>query len=160
MGIGSVHVRSWQVAYRGHFPQAYLDGLDAAQRGESWRGFFEQGFPGERQALFVVELDRGLVGFASVGPSRDEDADGAGEVTALYLLPDQWGQGLGRKLMAAAVGSLANFGFDQATLWVLETNERARRFYEAGGWVFDGASKTDARRGFSIAEVRYRRSLP
>src|ERR1700759_342461 len=30
--IALVHVRSWQSAYRGLMPQAYLDGLDPAQR--------------------------------------------------------------------------------------------------------------------------------
>jgi hypothetical protein len=30
--IAVVHVRSWQDAYRGLLPQAYLDGFDSAQR--------------------------------------------------------------------------------------------------------------------------------
>jgi hypothetical protein len=42
------------------------------------------------------------------------------------------------------------------TLWVLDTNERARRFYEARGWRADGTSKSDASRGSPVVEVRYR----
>jgi hypothetical protein len=34
--IAVVHVRSWQAAYRGLLPQAYLDGLDPAQRIGQW----------------------------------------------------------------------------------------------------------------------------
>ena len=34
--IAVVHVRSWQAAYRGLLPQAYLDGLDPAQRIGRW----------------------------------------------------------------------------------------------------------------------------
>jgi hypothetical protein len=41
-------------------------------------------------------------------------------------------------------------------LWVLETNTRARRFYESGGWRADGSSKTANSRGFPLVEVRYR----
>lgn len=141
-------------------PQQHLDSLDPAQRGEDWQRFFEEGRPGEREAVLVVDVDGRVVGFANVGPSRDEDGGGLGEVRAIYLLPEQWGHGLGRGLMAAAVTSLESFGFRQATLWVLEGNVRACRFYEAGGWVPDGAAKSDDRWGFSIAEVRYRRRLP
>jgi hypothetical protein len=43
---------------------------------------------------------------------------------------------------------------------VLDTNSRARRFYEAAGWHRDGAVKQDARRGFVLNEVRYRCALP
>jgi hypothetical protein len=42
---------------------------------------------------------------------------------------------------------------------VLDTNDRARRFYALAGWAEDGASKTDASRGFDITEIRYRRTL-
>jgi hypothetical protein len=68
--LAQVHVRSWQEAYRRLLPQAYLDGLDPAQR---------------------------LPGFAYYGPSRDEDAGPGptGEVFAIYLLPGAWGQGAG-----------------------------------------------------------------
>jgi hypothetical protein len=55
---------------------------------------------------------------------------------------------------------LAAAKFEQATLWVLDSNIRARRFYEAGGWVADGARKVDESHGFPIAEVRYQRALP
>ena len=34
--IAVVHVRSWQAAYRGLLPQAYLDALDPAQRISRW----------------------------------------------------------------------------------------------------------------------------
>ena len=58
--------------------------------------------------------------------------------------------------MQAALDSLRQAGFVEATLWVLDGNERARRFYEVGGWEFDGATKDDQREGFTLSEVRYR----
>lgn len=47
----------------------------------------------------------------------------------------------------------------RATLWVLETNERARRFYEIAGWLPDGATKTEMRGSVELREVRYHASL-
>lgn len=94
----------------------------------------------------------------AVQASRDEDGAGVGEVTAIYLLDSHWGQGAGRELMAAAVEHLGAAGFTEATLWVLESNARARRFYEAAGWRPDGTVKVDESRGFPLREVRYRRT--
>lgn len=159
MGIGVVHVRSWQAAYRGLLPQDYLDGLDPSQRAAGWQRLFAAGLR-NRQAVLVVDIGAQLVGFANVGPSRDEAANGDGELRAIYLLPEQWGQGLGARLMVASLGALAGFGFTKAMLWVLDTNVRARRFYESGGWTLDGATKHDHSFGFAMAEVRYRRRLP
>ncbi len=102
-----------------------------------------------------------LAGFVTYGPSRDEDADPAvGEVSTIYVLAEAWGRGLGRRLMAGAVQRLTGAGYAQATLWVLRTNARARRFYAAAGWSEDGAALEDASPGFPLAEVRYRRRLP
>jgi ribosomal protein S18 acetylase RimI-like enzyme len=47
-------------------------------------------------------------------------------------------------------------GFDEAVLWVLETNERARRFYEKAGWKTDGQTKTEERGPVVLNDVRYR----
>lgn len=165
--LAAIHVRSWQVAYRGLLPDEYLDQLNPADRVERWR-----------RILLATDLSRGgvlvlaaddvlgagadLLGFAGFGPSRDADANPAqvAEITTIYLLPEVWGSGLGRQLMAAAVERLAGTGYAQATLWVLDSNLRARRFYTGCGWAEDGASQRDETLGFPITEVRFRRSLP
>lgn len=159
--LGVVHVRSWQAAYRGLLPQAFLDGLDPAQRARIWEtALGEAADP--RSGVVVAGHGARLAGFAHFCPSRDEDADPArtGEISSIYLLPEEWGRGTGRQLMAAALAGLTAAGFGQATLWVLDSNERARRFYEAGGWDPDGTVKQEQGPGFTLTEVRYRRPLP
>ena len=161
MGIAIVHVRSWQTAYRGLVPQEYLDQLEVEQRYSVWERILgEAEWP--RAGTFVAEYGGDVVGFASICPTRDDDEQpaSAGELAAIYLLPRGWDKGLGRELMASALSALSDAGFDEATLWVLDTNSRARRFYEAAAWHTDGAVKQDARRGFVLNEVRYRRALP
>jgi ribosomal protein S18 acetylase RimI-like enzyme len=157
--IGVVHVRSWQAIYSGHFPKEFLDGLDPKVRATRWRRYLRNS--GEVGAhLLVSEQDGAIVGFVNVGPSRDPDFPELGEIRALYVLPEHWDRGIGRELMAAGLDALAAAGFSEAMLWVLEANERARRFYEKGGWLADGAVKQDEGFGFPICEVRYRRPLP
>lgn len=159
--IAVVHVRSWQGAYRGLLPQAYLDGLDPAQRVGRWERSLAE-LDSVNGGVLVAEDHHGhLIGFISYSQSRDEDVDRkqVGEVDAIYLLPFAWGKGFGRRLMAAALGQLADASFREVTLWVLDSNVRARRFYEAGGWSADGATKNDDSRGFPITQLRYRQSL-
>ena len=97
-----------------------------------------------------------VVGFASTGPSRDEDE--IGELYAIYVDPQDWSTGAGRALMAAAEQRLAA-DYDAALLWVLEDNPRARGFYERAGWAPDGVRKAEERFGVRAAEVRYRKDF-
>ncbi len=156
--VAEVHVRSWQETYAGQVPQEYLDSLSVEQRRRGWTIAHDD--TDGRAAILVLVDDGAVVGFAHVCPSRDADAsDGVGEVTSIYLRRSHWGREGGRTLMAGARDALAGYGFLEATLWVLETNERARRFYEADGWLFDGAEKRDSIGDMQVKEVRYRRSL-
>jgi RimJ/RimL family protein N-acetyltransferase len=158
--IAEIHVRSWQNVYQGLIPQDYLDGLDPAQRTGRWAAALQQADWSLGGTLAVADDDGVLLGFATAQASRDEDADASvAEVWAIYLAPDAYGQGYGRELMTATLDYLASAGYAQVTLWVLDTNARARRFYEAAGFRADGAVKVDDDRGFPLRELRYRRLL-
>ncbi len=152
--IAAVHVASWQQAYRGLMPAELLDSLSVPARTQRWATNLEGTAAGA--ATFVAELDGELIGFASIGPCRDEDAETAAELWALYLHPRHWDAGHGHVLHAHAVQALAATGATEATLWVLTTNDRARRFYERHGWAADGATKVVALAGAELAESRYR----
>ncbi len=102
----------------------------------------------------VAEEGSDVIGFVSIGPSRDER--GVGELYAIYVHPDWWGTGAGRALIARGEQELGA-AYAEATLWVLDDNPRARAFYEAGGWSGDGATKSDERWGVRAPEVRYRK---
>jgi len=159
--IAQVHVRSWQETYRGMMPQEYLDGLDPADRLPRWQRLLSQ--PGEpRGDVLVAAAGTGICGFASFGPTRDEDQDPdrVAEIRAIYLAPGALGHGFGRLLMAASLDRLTGLGYQRVGLWVLDVNTRARRFYEIAGFRPDGALKVDDREGLRLAEVRYRRRLP
>jgi GNAT superfamily N-acetyltransferase len=140
-------------------PQDFLDGLDPANRVKAWG--LRLANPHGPEATLVIEDVTNIAGFAHVCRSRDDDAPGGsvGEVAAIYLVPEVWGKGYGRALMTAALSALKDSGFSSATLWVLEGNARARRFYEAAEWFLDGAVKQDELRGFVMHEVRYRHQL-
>jgi len=160
LALARIHVRSWQVAYRGQLPDAYLDGLsdEIPLRAERWKGFILAA-PSRGRTLLAAEVDGKVIGFVNYGPPDDAATLGphVGELYAIYLDPDAWGQGHGRAMMAAAVTGLEEAGYREAVLWVLGTNQRARRFYEIAGWSADGATKVEHRGEVELREVRYRR---
>jgi ribosomal protein S18 acetylase RimI-like enzyme len=157
--LAVIHVRSWQAAYKGLLPQDFLDRLDVTDRVARWQHTL-RATDWSRSGVMVIHPGREVLGFARFGPTRDsEESDAVGELRSIYLLPEAWGQGLGKRLMSMALARLAAAGYSQATLWVLQSNARARRFYEAGGWAHDGASKCDDSLGFPIQEIRYRKQL-
>jgi len=156
--IATIHVRAWQDAYRGQLSDDYLEGLDIAERIPQTRSMIE-GSPPEFR-VWVSQDDEDIVGFAVTGPSQDADADPkTGEVYAIYLDPSRVGTGAGRALFEHAVADLRARGYSTATLWVLESNERARRFYEAAGWATDGASTSERVDCEMRPTVRYRVGL-
>jgi GNAT superfamily N-acetyltransferase len=59
----------------------------------------------------------------------------------LYVRPEHWGRGLGRKLHDEVLERLRVKGLPRCHLWVLEDNERARRFYERLGWRENGDTR-------------------
>ena len=158
--VAAVHVASWQGAYRGVFPDEVLDGPElAVSRLRGWQRLLDA--PAPRTVSLVAEDDGAqIVGLFHAGPARDEDAGPAtAEVMMIYAAPDAWGTGAGRGLMTAGLDGLRATGFADVTLWVLESNDRARRFYERAGFAPDGAVKDDIMAGTPIREVRCRRAL-
>jgi ribosomal protein S18 acetylase RimI-like enzyme len=156
--IAFVHVRSWQVAYRGHMPDEFLDGLDVEKRADMWRELTQEP---DKLILVAEDNEQNIIGFSLLAPSRDPDAiPNTAEVAAIYVHPEKWGKRIGGALLAASLDEGRKRKFDQVTLWVLEGNQRARAFYESFGFIQDGAIKDDDHwPNFAVREVRYRLNL-
>lgn len=148
--IEEIRVRTWRVAYRHALPPAELDAMPIDET--RWAHRLNDMPKGWR--IHVAEADGRVQGFAGTGPSRDERQ--VGELYALYVMPDCWSTGMGRALIQEAEAGLAE-DYEVATLWVLEANARARRFYEQAGWQPDDARKEEEFLGTRVAEVRYRK---
>jgi GNAT superfamily N-acetyltransferase len=165
--MGRVHIAAWRAAYRGLMPDDFLDGLDSVARGQRWHAALAAG-PGdgryrqdglEALALVVERADGDVAGISVVGPARRPEEASAGELWMINLEPSAWGRGLGRVLLHEATAALRHLGYDEAVLWVVAGNDRARRFYEHAGWHPDGTEHEEQTRGFPVVEVRYRRRI-
>ena len=163
--IADLHVRTWQSTYRGLLPDALLDELDVVARTKRWQrilgegGGRSEGAPagtGSETAAptsttVVAVEDERVLGFASAGAARDDDAPCARELWALYVDPAEHGAGVGAELLCAAVGT------HPAYLWVLEGNNRAIAFYEKHGFRLDGGVESEERGGRMLRDLRMAR---
>ncbi|ROS73562.1 GNAT family N-acetyltransferase [Cellulomonas sp. PhB143] len=151
--IAAVNVASWRVAYAGIVADEFLASLDVEQRTEIFAEFLGDRHP---SSTWVAVGDGRTLGFVTVGPSRDEDAEpGDREIYAIYLDPEAWGRGVARDLMRTVVGS----GTDGSavTLWAIADNERAQHFYRRHGFAADGVEKREEIGGRDLTQRRFRR---
>jgi ribosomal protein S18 acetylase RimI-like enzyme len=150
--IARVDVASWRGAYSEILPDSYLASLDVDERAGLWR----TAVTARGTSVLVAEDETGPVGFTSVGPSRDEDAEpGDREIYAIYLHPRAWGTGVARDLMRTVLGSLSPG--TAVTLWILEENERAQHFYRRHGFQPDGTERIDDIGGRPLKQLRFRK---
>jgi ribosomal protein S18 acetylase RimI-like enzyme len=150
--IAHMHVESWRVAYAHIIPASALALLSVPGRAEGWAQALRDPAPG--QWTLVAARGGEIVGFATGGPDRAAEPTAASELYGLYVAPAVWEAGVGTRLMKAGLARLER----PAVVWVLEENDRARRFYEARGWRVDDARQPIALLGGAAhpIEVRYR----
>jgi ribosomal protein S18 acetylase RimI-like enzyme len=156
--IATVNVAAWRHAYRGLLNEGYLAGLSTDERTLHWERLID-GLPPTEHVL-VAENGESLVGYAHTGPSRGDDAaPQIGELYSLYARPDHWDRGVGRAIHDAGLEGMADDGYLRAALWMLSTNDRARRFYGRQGWVTLAGRRTQEFDGQTVVDERLGRSL-
>lgn len=147
MAVARVHVRAWQIGYRGLLSDEYLGGLNPVDRAKRYT--FGDVSPQKPRTWVAIESGT-IVGFATIA---------LGELNALHVDPDYWRRGIGAVLQSAALAALYELGFRNAMLWVLAGNVRAINFYQSQGWTADGTSRDAEAWGVRVEEKRFIRSL-
>ena len=80
------------------------------------------------------------------------------DIWGIYLLPEYWGMGIGSELINLGLNELNKRHYSKVTLWVLEENINARKFYEKIGFKHDDTVKeiTISRK---LNEYRYEKTI-
>ena len=149
------HIVCWKAAYKGIISDEYLDNMSVEQMTGNTRQALSN--PGI-YSFYCVESDSKIIGRLVLCESRDEDKPDAGEIAAIYLTDKFWGKGYGREMMEFSIQEIRRMGHNEAYLWVLEANSRARQFYENRGFSFDGTKK-EISIDKPLIEMRYIRAL-
>lgn len=132
--IAALHVAGWQGAYGGIVDQAYLDSMSVEEREAQWKEWL----PGN--TTLIAYQDEQPTGFISFGQVQTAPPGQSGirplyvsEIYALYILPEHFRQGAGRALMHEAASRLLEDKKKSLCLWVLDKNDRGKKFYDALG---------------------------
>ena len=145
--ISNIYERSWKYAYRDIIPQDYLDSIPKGR----WAGSINKiGM----NSLVVIENGR-IIGTASFCKSRWKQYSDYGEIVSIYFLPAYMGKGYGHQLLKKCIEELNILGYDNILLWVLEDNQRARKFYEKNGFSCSEIFMSDNIGGKELREVMY-----
>ena len=120
--------RDASLAANAHIFPPELYPFPTAEIVERWQDFLDD----PAITVLVCEEEGAAVGVAG---SHAEWLDG------LYVLPERWRRGVGRRLHDEVLERRRNAGGRRCNLWVLELNDRARRFYERLGWHENGDTR-------------------
>lgn len=137
IAIAAVHVAAWRSAYPGILPDAYLARLSVPRQAAYYESAIRSGAGVFVASATGTDVPPGsgarVVGFTTAGRARASSEIAGrriaeGEVETLYVLDDFRDRGVGRRLLRAAAGHLAEAGCRSVFLWVLRENP-SRWFY-------------------------------
>ena len=165
-----IHALGWRDTYVGYVPDEYMAREITDDR---WTPYFRSNYEtGSCHGLLLYRYDT-PVACLNYGPARtdnfnagqpstfpNENYQGWGEIISFYTHPDERGKGYGGLLIEEAVCRLRAAGHDNAFVFVLRENEKARRFYARHGFAWDGTHADIPFPPDSICvDLRYTRSL-
>ena len=149
--IAALHAESWRSAYRGLYPDEFLDGPILDERLRFWKERMSAANP-ERQRVIGAMADGQLVGFACV--LLDAEPAWSPLLDNLHVKPGWRGRGLGAGLLQKSREWSRVIAPGQPMhLWVLAGNAVARRFYRNQGGVEEG-QRIEHREGMEIVSLR------
>jgi GNAT superfamily N-acetyltransferase len=152
LSMAKVHNASWRETYPGLLPDPMLARLSIADEAIRWQRMLDRPRAWGGAVSFVADQRGSIVGYGSCGEQRSlllRDRGFTGEITELYVLRCAQRQGAGSGLIKAMAGVLFERGHRAMSLWVLDKNMVARRFYESLG------GKQIAEKRASLVEVAY-----
>ena len=151
--IAALHTESWRSAYRGLYPDEFLDGPLFEERLCFWNERLAAPHPERRHVMLATAADD-PVGFACV--LLDDDPAWSPLLDNLHVKPVHKGRGHGARLLAASREWIAGAAPGQPMhLWVMEGNTAARHFYDRQGGTVAERSTVDYGPGMGQVVLRY-----
>ncbi|MFF4231453.1 ribosomal protein S18-alanine N-acetyltransferase [Streptomyces sp. NPDC001820] len=102
---------------------------DAWSAGMFWSELAHARGPGATRRYVVADADGKIVGYAGLAA-----AGGLGDVQTIAVARDQWGTGLGSRLLTDLLQHATAFECDEVLLEVRVDNTRAQKLYERFGF--------------------------
>ena len=138
--IAEIEVASSQYAYKNIVSDKCLfQDLSVENRAPVHKKWINE----KRFGVYVYEdSDTGIIkGMMGIGMCEDDDKKDAFELHFLYIDPDYVRMGVGSEMLRFFEQTGKENGCPEYVVWVLEENEKARRFYSHMGYTCDKTQK-------------------
>lgn len=143
-----IHAMGWRDTYADAIPADFMESEITDDR---WVDTFRQNHAEGTYKGLLLYRGNTPVSCINYGPARltnynpgltctfdNSDYQGWGEITSFYTHPEERGKQYGGILLEEALRRLKAAGHPAAFVFVLRENEKARRFYSAHGFSWDG----------------------
>lgn len=146
--LASIHVNAWQQAYKKMIPKEYLESLSVNKRKENFHNDFTNKPDLE---FYFIQCNGENAGILIM---RNNINHKCIEILAFYLLKSYWHRGIGTSVMNLIKEKLKNLQFKKITLWVLDENKQAIKFYEKNNFIKSNNYKS-INLGNELLEIEY-----
>src|SRR5262249_53997098 len=121
--IAAYHHRCWVVGFSSLLEPGVVDRMNPLGKLDRWRRWLA---PGSGFLTMIADDSGTPIGHATgSGP----------ELVHLFVDPDHWGRGLGRRLLEVGEDLLRNAGHRDIELSTMVGNARALALYRSAGWT-------------------------
>ena len=131
LALANLHVDVWRKTYVDLATPEALAKLDTTHRLPLWQSYLED----KVHHVFVEHQNGAVIGVVCIGPSSHEAFGNRQEIKHLYVAGQAARQGVGARLLNAALAQCTKDGHKGAGLAVVTQNHPARSFYVACGGV-------------------------
>ena len=152
--VAEINIEGWQTAYRGIFPDEFLDSLDLKSRISSVKTAVSEN---PTDGLVFEDGNQNILGFCQFGELRWIEEFGEVcdcEMYAIYVLSRSRGQGVGKALMEAAFAEFKGQNKKSMLVNVLAENTASVEFYRNLGGVEIG-EKPFVLKGISYPQITF-----
>lgn len=150
--LASINSKSAQRGYKGIIPDDFLKDKFSYERLK--KRIFKELDEGSTISCIIYSNDT-PAGMLTIAEDDYKQGDSS-EICLwrIYLLPEYWGQHIAGEFIAWITEELKRKGYKKLTLWVVEENTRARKFYEKSGFIHEGEIRI-INPGRELKEYRY-----
>ena len=146
--LAHIQTESWKAAFKDILTEKELTRCTNLERAtQMYAGLLEA----KKGNGYLLEVGGKGHCIAWWDATREADMEGWAELICIHSLQNNWGKGYGSKMMDKVLEDMAKAGYSKVMLWVFEENQKARKFYEAKGFVKGEKSKTIK----GVTEVMY-----
>ncbi|MGN0266747.1 MAG: GNAT family N-acetyltransferase [Lachnospiraceae bacterium] len=152
VSLAHIQTKSWKTAFKGILVDEILDKCTEM---EPTIRMYKKLLDADKGNGYILEVDGRPHCIAWWDRSRTESMSEYAELICIHSLQSNWRKGYGTKMLNRVLHDMKKEGYDRGMLWVFRDNIRARKFYEANGFVTHGMMKP----GVHPEEICYEKQL-